>query len=134
MENELKYSFRLQFSDEDGGYIAVSPEFPGLSAYGETPNEALKEAVDALELFIETYSEQGKPLPEANFTRDYSGQIRARLPKSLHERLAMRAEDEGVSLNTLMIQLLCEGLSFQNVRNSYENALNELQQTYRIRK
>jgi antitoxin HicB len=33
-----------------------------------------------------------------------------RVPKSLHRRLAERAKAEGVSLNTLAITLLAEGL------------------------
>jgi antitoxin HicB len=33
-----------------------------------------------------------------------------RVPKSLHRRLAERAKTEGVSLNTLAVTLLAEGL------------------------
>ena len=39
-----KYRFDLNWSDEDDGYIAVCPEFPGLSAFGETAEESLAEA------------------------------------------------------------------------------------------
>ncbi|MBS1788999.1 MAG: type II toxin-antitoxin system HicB family antitoxin [Acidobacteria bacterium] len=60
----MKYSFLLHWSDEDEGYIAKCPEFPGLSAFGETPDEAIAEAQVALELMIETYQEAGQPLPE----------------------------------------------------------------------
>jgi len=66
MKKAQKYSFRVQYSEEDGGYIALSPEFPGLSAFGETPEEAIRESETALDLFIEAYSEQKKPLPEPN--------------------------------------------------------------------
>jgi len=54
----------VHYSEEDGGYIALSPEFPGLSAFGETPEEAIREAETALELFIEVYLEENKALPK----------------------------------------------------------------------
>ena len=64
MERAKKYSFQAQYSAEDGGYIALSPEFPGLSAYGETPEAAVREAGIAMELFIEEFVKQEKSLPE----------------------------------------------------------------------
>ena len=38
-----KYSMVVQWSEEDEGYIATIPEFTGLSAFGVTKEEALKE-------------------------------------------------------------------------------------------
>lgn len=42
----------------------------------------------------------------AEQNREFSGQLRLRIPKSLHARLALMAEKEGVSLNLLMVHLL----------------------------
>lgn len=107
MEN---YGYRVFWSEQDRGYIAVCPEFPDLSAFGETAEEALAEMKIALELAIETYEDEGWPLPEPRARPSYSGQFRARLPKSLHAELASRAEEEGVSLNTLLIRYAAAGL------------------------
>ncbi|MBE9048102.1 type II toxin-antitoxin system HicB family antitoxin [Pleurocapsales cyanobacterium LEGE 10410] len=125
-----KYSFNLRYSEEDAGYIAICPEFPGLSAFGDTPEEAIEEAKVALELFIDTYKEENKPLPEPSVTKEHSGQIRIRLPKSLHQRLAMQAEEEGTSINTLMIQYISEGLSSTNTEISYKNLIQNLLESY----
>jgi predicted RNase H-like HicB family nuclease len=57
------YDFAVRWSDEDGEYLATVTEFPGLSAFGATPEEAIAEARTALEGFIETYKERGLPLP-----------------------------------------------------------------------
>jgi len=59
-----KYALQIFWSDEDECYIAVCQEFPGLSAFGETREEALREAQIALDLMIETYLEKGISLPE----------------------------------------------------------------------
>ena len=63
-----KYSFQIFWSEEDQAYVATCAEFPGLSALGETHEEALSEAQTALELMIETYREKGIPLPEPKAT------------------------------------------------------------------
>jgi predicted RNase H-like HicB family nuclease len=59
-----KYALQIFWSEEDEGYIAVCQEFPGLSAFGETREEALCEAQIALDLMIETYQKNGIVLPE----------------------------------------------------------------------
>lgn len=53
-----EYGFNIRWSDEDEGFIATCPDFPGLSAFGETPEEALDEADIALDLFIETLQQE----------------------------------------------------------------------------
>jgi len=51
-----------------------------------------------------------KPLARPAELIEASGRFVARLPKSLHSRLAARAREEGVSLNTLAIAFIAEGL------------------------
>jgi predicted RNase H-like HicB family nuclease len=98
-----KYSFNIGWSDEDQEYVATCPGFPGLSALGETEDEALAEAKTALGLFIQACQEKGIQLPEPQVVDGYSGQFRVRLPKSLHREAAQLAADDGMSLNQLVI-------------------------------
>jgi predicted RNase H-like HicB family nuclease len=58
------YSFQVFWSEEDGNYIAIVPEFRSVSAFGDTPEEALSAVQIALEMVIEDYEEEGWPLPE----------------------------------------------------------------------
>lgn len=102
------YSCRVVWSDEDDGYIATSPEFADISAFGVTAAEAIAELEDALSAAIETYRDSGWELPEPLRVRAYSGQLRLRLPRSLHARLVEEAELDGVSLNTLLVSWLAE--------------------------
>jgi len=46
----------IAWSDEDQGYIATVPELPGLSAFGETLEEALAYAQEAIAGFAEVWS------------------------------------------------------------------------------
>lgn len=103
-----KYGFSLMWSEEDSGYIVTCPDFPGLSAFGETAEEALSEAEVVLELFVESLRESGDALPDPTRVSEHSGQVRLRMPKSLHRSLVQQSSQEGVSLNTWLITLLSE--------------------------
>ena len=110
------YSFNVFWSAPDHCYIAISPDFESLSAFGDTPDEALAEMQTVLELAIETYQEKGWPLPEPKAQPEYSGQLRLRLPKTLHAKLAMQAAAESVSLNTLIVNYLAESIGRRQER------------------
>src|SRR6266540_1904551 len=103
LNNQIpKYSFTVCWSDVDHAYIATSPEFPGLSAFGGTEEEALREAKIAQKLFIEDMLESGEALPQPQTVQEFSGQTRLRLPKSLHRQAAALAKAEDISLNALI--------------------------------
>ena len=59
-----KYGFNILWSEEDSGYIALCPDFPGLSAFGETLEEALSEGQTALQLFIQVCEQTRDEIPE----------------------------------------------------------------------
>lgn len=106
-----RYPINIVWSEDDGEYLATCASFPGLSAFGETDEEALREAKIALDLFIESYKERGVPLPKPVRTSKYSGQLRLRLPRSLHERAATMANEDGVSLNQYITNALNQVVS-----------------------
>jgi len=108
------YSFRVLWSDEDHAFVATCPEFDGVSALGDTAEQALAEAQIALRLMIKTYQHEHWNLPQPAALPTYSGQFRLRVPRSLHARLAESAADEGVSLNTYVLSLLALGVGVQN--------------------
>jgi len=62
--SELKYAIEIFYSEEDEGYIAVVPELPGCSAFGETLEEALKEVKIAMKLWLEAAKKIGKEIPK----------------------------------------------------------------------
>lgn len=59
-----KYAIHIFWSDEDEGYVAICDEFPGLSAFGESREDALKEAQVAMDAMIATLLSKNVPLPE----------------------------------------------------------------------
>lgn len=64
----LKYTMIIEPipSEEGGGYMALFPDLPGCMSDGETPAEAVVNAQDALECWIEAQVERGSQVPEPN--------------------------------------------------------------------
>jgi predicted RNase H-like HicB family nuclease len=102
----FQYSILLQWSDEDEAYIALVPEFPYASAFGDTPEQAAREMKIAIRLILESMAEDGTPIPEPRKMKPYSGELRVRFPVDLHARLTALAEQEGMSLNSYIVYLL----------------------------
>lgn len=50
------------------------------------------------------------PVPEPGSGGSYSGRFVQRVPRSLHARLAAKAKQEGVSMNSLVTSMLAESL------------------------
>jgi predicted RNase H-like HicB family nuclease len=59
-----KYEIIIYWSNGDEAFIAEVPELPGCMAHGETPEKALKNANEAIQLWINTAKEFGDPVPE----------------------------------------------------------------------
>ena len=92
--------------DEDGDWLAHFMELPNVSAFGPTPEKALKELDVAWALVKEDYTAEGKPLPVAPARREFGGVFQVRIDRRVHRKLAIEAERSGVSLNALVGQKL----------------------------
>jgi len=102
------YEFRIIPSDE-GDYFAVRfPDFPGVVTGGVTPEEAFRNAEDALEITLKVMKERKIPAPKPKSS--FSGQFNVRVPRELHRRLVTGAKEEGVSLNAYVNYVLAATL------------------------
>lgn len=59
-----KYETILYWRKEDSAFIAEVPELPGCMAHGNSQEEALTNANEAIGLWLETAKEFGDPIPE----------------------------------------------------------------------
>jgi predicted RNase H-like HicB family nuclease len=60
----IKYELIIYWSGEDQGFIVEVPELPGCMADGETYEQAVANARQVIEEWIETTRELGRPVPE----------------------------------------------------------------------
>ncbi len=115
----LPYTIILeQWKDNTGQYwVARVAELPHCLIHGDTPEEALKEIEEVKLDWIKSNLEDGLPIPEPT-EHKYSGQIRLRMPPSLHQSLAHRASIENVSLNQYMVAALARASGCDEVKES----------------
>ncbi|HWK88469.1 MAG TPA: type II toxin-antitoxin system HicB family antitoxin [Longimicrobium sp.] len=59
-----KYEIIIYWSEEDRAFITLVPELPGCIAHGESREQALAEAQQAIQLWIDTAHEVGRPVPD----------------------------------------------------------------------
>lgn len=97
----LSYNYIIQeMNDESGKYFyAKVLELDGCQSTGKTFQEAYNNLREAMEFWIETKLEGGFDIPLPVGQESYSGKFIVRIPKSLHYRLALEADKEGISLN-----------------------------------
>jgi len=61
------YHINIFYSEEDGGYIADIPDLEACSAFGETPEEALREVQLAKALWLKSARSESKPIPPPKY-------------------------------------------------------------------
>jgi len=59
-----RYEVVIYWSGEDEVFIADVPELPGCMAHGDTRNEALASAEEAIELWLEVARKRGREIPQ----------------------------------------------------------------------
>jgi len=118
----FRYRIVVEWSDEDRAFVARVPALPGCAAHGHTAEAAARGVRRAAEAMLAVLREDNDPPPPEDATADYSGQLRVRLPRSLHERLSRLATAEGVSLNQEMVMLLAEGCGVREISRATRRA------------
>lgn len=59
-----RYPAHVFYSEEDEGFIAIAPDLPGCSAFGDTQEEAVGELRDAIVAWQMAARHAGNPVPE----------------------------------------------------------------------
>ena len=60
---ETNYAVNISWDDEEAGFVATFPDFPYLSAFGDTWEEAVADARVVLDMTLEAMAEDGVPPP-----------------------------------------------------------------------
>ena len=105
--NALPYEMRIVPSE--GSFVILFPDLPGCLTSGETIGSALENASDAKECWIRAALDEGLPIKEPH-KEVFSGQLRLRMPKELHEKLYWTAKEQGVSMNQYCVYALQKAL------------------------
>ena len=97
-----RYTYRVTWSPEDSEFVGLCVEFPSLSRLAATPNRAFSGIRSLVAEVLRDLEAHGEHIPTPLADRRYSGRFLVRLPPEVHRALALRAAEEGVSLNRLV--------------------------------
>lgn len=106
--NDIRFDgFAIElFLDEDNEWLAHFEELPHVSAFADSPEEALKELDIAWSEVKKSYIAKGEEVPQSIVNKRFSGQFNVRIDKRIHKNLAIEAMRAGISLNALVSQKL----------------------------
>jgi len=76
MMRSLNYRIHLR-KEPEGGYTVTVPTLPGCVTFGETIEEAITMAREAIELYIEDLQEKGEDIPTEEGLLEYTLTIEA---------------------------------------------------------
>jgi predicted RNase H-like HicB family nuclease len=62
------YPLKIEAHPEDGGYLAYFPTLPGCQTWGDNYEAAVRNAEEALAVYIETLVANGDPISEAEMS------------------------------------------------------------------
>lgn len=122
---KLKYKWTGYYDPVDKVYFVEFPELPGCIAHGKTESKALKNALEVKDEWLETALEAGWTIPEPTPPVEASGRITFRPTKSIHQRLNERANEEGVSVNQLILTFVSEGLERTSSKQVIKETIRE---------
>ena len=67
----LNYRILLR-KEPEGGYTVIVPSLPGCITYGNTVEEAISMAKEAIEIYIESLEKHGEEVPTEEGTLEYN--------------------------------------------------------------
>ncbi len=105
---KLPYTRLVQeITDETGHYFyGRILELDGCQTTADNLADLYADLNEIMESYLEIKLENNLPIPIPETAEKYSGKFVVRLPKTLHQRLAIEAQKEGVSLNQLALYKL----------------------------
>jgi antitoxin HicB len=123
----LPYRVEVYPEGDGQGFSALVPDLPGCMTAADSYEELWPMVEDAKRLWFEVALEDGLPIPEPKplEEEEFSGKFVLRVAKTLHRQLARMAEEEGTSLNALIVSLISRAMgewygSRQMLRTRFE--------------
>jgi predicted HicB family RNase H-like nuclease len=96
-----KYTYRVTWSEDDNEYVGLCVEFPSLSWLADTPEKALKGVRKLVADVLLDMAKTDEPIPEPIASKHFSGKFMVRVPPEVHRKLAIQADESGISLNRI---------------------------------
>ncbi|MDY0078360.1 MAG: type II toxin-antitoxin system HicB family antitoxin [Bacteroidales bacterium] len=68
-----QFTYKILLNKEpEGGYTVIVPTLPGCITYGETIDDAIVMAKEAIELYVESLVAHNEPIPDESNMLEYA--------------------------------------------------------------
>ncbi len=108
-EKASKYTYRVEWSEEDGVFVGRCLEFLSLSAHGKTQEKALRQINSVVAATLRWMKEKHEIIPEPLGLKEFKGNLTLRVPADVHRQLAIRSAEEGISINQYILSRVSRG-------------------------
>lgn len=117
MDQGIDYYMGLPYAvkvvPREDGYFARVEDLPGCVAWASNVEDLWSAVNQAKRAWFEDALHREVRIPEPRKSEEnleYSGRILVRMPKSMHRDLMIKAHQEGVSLNHLIVTALARSI------------------------
>lgn len=109
MRDAERYAITLRHVEVEGESLwrATVRELPDVAEFAETRERAYELALETIDGLKQGAAAQGRHFPDPiEDEEEYTGRVTVRMPVSIHRSVAQQAEQEGVSLNSYIVEAL----------------------------
>jgi predicted HicB family RNase H-like nuclease len=97
-----RYTYKITWYEGDKEYLGLCIEFPGLSWLAKTPEATFRGIRKVVAECVADMEKSGEAPPTPISSRSFSGKFVVRVPPDIHRELAIKAAEDGISLNRLI--------------------------------
>ncbi len=105
------YRVVVSFDPLRGSWSARAPELEHLTGEGPSRKDAICKLEDEIDAQLANMLSLGSQPPKASDEIDHSGEVSAKISKSLHRELYYMSQSEGVEVDQLVSELLAAALT-----------------------
>lgn len=106
MKKHSNYLKVVEWSEEDKCFIGTCPGLFEGGVHGKNEEKVFHELCEVADNVISTMKKEGMKLPKPTANKKYSGKIALRINPNLHKAIAIRALQNGESINKLITHQL----------------------------
>lgn len=104
MEREYRFEVFTDYSSGEREYVVKYYDFENVIGVGDSIAEAIEDANENLDLYLQYCKEQNRSIPEPSIHEEssFSGKVTLRMSRSLHKLVDKKSKEEGISLNAYL--------------------------------
>ena len=103
-----RYPRLIEWNDEDGSFVGSAPPLVGQCCHGKTEADVATQLAIIVDDLVQDVLDGKMPAPKVEPGKVYSGKFVLRISTALHQKIALKAQARGESLNQYVADVLTQ--------------------------